>query len=180
MQRLSARQQRTKDMTTENVTPVKVGSQDVMKGRQETEAANRKTAEGIEVVDGAGEDVVVSDAATPHEPADTTTPEPARRQRSISDGDEMRNAIVANFKRNRAANLQNDDASEDARQIKEFMRSGGMPKEFQDTFVDDQPHADTADDAAAERSRRLAPEPERQPEPEPKAPRKFKFKVRGG
>jgi len=162
-------------MTTEvgTVGAVNPGNQDTMKGLQAKEAADRLNTGGRQDADdagsteGVGEDVVVSDAAA-RTPAEADPQEPSRPSRPLSYNDEQRNSIVANFRRQRDAKQQEE--AEDAGEIAEFMRSGGMPKEFQDTFVDEDP-------TATETQVEAAPEPEPQPEPQP---RKFKIKVRGG
>jgi hypothetical protein len=149
-------------MTTEVVENVGTANT----GNQDDAAAIARAGEGL------GEDVVVSDATPQTQHTDAgDPPEPVRPQRRLSDSDEMRNAIVDNFRRRRAAGEQNNEAAEDARQIQEFMRSGGMPKEFQDTFVDDQP---PAGDVIEEHVEEVLAEPE-----PPPAPRKIKIKVNG-
>jgi hypothetical protein len=158
-------------MTTdvENVIPANAGNQDVMKGRQADEAKNRQPDINIEVTDGPGEDAVVSDAAGAADAGNTDqqgAPEP-KKPRWFQD--EMRDSIVSNFRRNRDAKAQ--EGAEDADEIAEFMRSGGMPKEFQDTFVDEEPQSDTGQGEE--------PVAEVRAEPEPQQPRKFKIKVNG-
>src|SRR5258705_5942468 len=128
-------------------------------------AGNRDNNAHIEVVDGPGEDAVVSDV-TPRgqENADPQdTPEPPKRPRWFQD--EQRDAIVANFRRQREGRAQAE--TDNADEIAEYMRSGGMPKEFQDTFVDDEPPGDTGHVE------------EVHAEPEPQPPVKHKIKVLG-
>jgi len=129
-------------------------------------AGNQDNNARIEVIDGPGEDAVVSDV-TPggQENADSQdTPEPQKRPRWFQD--EQRDAIVANFRRQREGRAQEE--TDNADEIAEYMRSGGMPKEFQDAFVDQEPQADAGQ----------VEEVHAEPEPQPQ-PRKIKIKVNG-
>lgn len=156
-----------------DVGAVNAGNQETMKARQVSEAANRgadntDSAANARAAEGLGDDAVVTtDQGFTRQGDDAA--DAARPKVRLTDGDEMRNSIAANFRRNRGRPVEHqDDADADAQQIQEFINKGGLPAEFQDAFVDDQP-ADTSDQHTEE------PPVQVQPDATPKR----KLKVRG-